>query len=323
MMEMVTGGALGLLLGIGLQRCALTARYTVRRNMALHQRDLLRRVLMLTGWATVLTAFLCWLAVIDVDTLRVLPLNAGTLAGAVVFGVAAGATGLLPGTVPGSIGGGRGLEGLCALAGCALGALLLRKGQPLLIRLQEVLPLSAATLFRVTLDEPYLLPGGFLAQGCVGCVLMAVALLIPKDPAPDQPAPVVPDAPAPDVSLDAQDVQADTVIALLPGEEPLTVDTAAQDGEPAEDDAPEDADAPEEAVQQDTSDDAGEDASEDESAPQDAEADVSDAATIDAAAEKDDTEDESDPQDAKHDAPDASPAEEPAAPPPGEDDHLG
>lgn len=317
MMEMVTGGALGLLLGIGLQRCALTARYTVRRNMALHQRDLLRRVLMLTGWATVLTAFLCWLAVIDVDTLRVLPLNAGTLAGAVVFGAAAGATGLLPGTVPASIGGGRGLEGLCALAGCALGALLLRKGQPLLIRLQEVLPLSAATLFRVTLDEPYLLPGGFLAQGCVGGVLMAVALLIPKDPAPDQPAPVVPDVPAPDVSLDAQDVQADTVIALLPGEEPLTVDTAAQDGEPAEDDATE------ETVQQDTSDDAGEDAPEDESDPQNAETDASDAATIDAAAEKDDTEDESDPQDAKHDAPDASPAEEPAAPPPGEDDHLG
>ena len=322
MMEMVTGGALGLLLGIGLQRCALTARYTVRRNMALHRRDLLRRVLMLTGWATVLTAFLCWLAVIDVDTLHVLPLNAGTLAGAVVFGVAAGATGLLPGTVPGSIGGGRGLEGLCALAGCALGALLLLQGQPLLIRLQEVLPLSAATLFRVTLDEPYLLPGGFLAQGCVGGALMAVALLIPKDPAPDQPAPVVPDVPAPDVSLDAQDVQADTVIALLPGEEPLTVDTAAQDGEPAEGEKADD-DAPEEAVQQDTSDDAGEDAIENESAPQDAETDASGAATTDAAAEKDDTEDESAPQDAEHDAPDASPAEELAALPPAEDDHLG
>lgn len=233
MMELMTGGAVGLMLGIGLQRCGLTARDAVRRNMALHRRNLLRRVLMLAGWATVLTAFLCWLAVIDVDRLQILPLNAGTLAGAVLFGAAAGMTGLLPGTVPGSIGGGRFVEGVCALAGCALGTVILRMSQPLLNRLQGMLLLSDATLFQVTLDKPYLLPGGFLAQGCVGGALMLAALLIPKDPAAVASAPAETEAPVPEVSLEAEDVQADTVIALLPGEEPLTVDTAAQEA-PAE-----------------------------------------------------------------------------------------
>lgn len=273
MMELVTGGAVGLMLGIGLQRCGLTARRAVRRNMALHRRKLLRRVLMLAGWATVLTAFLCWLAVIDVDLLLILPLNAGTLAGAVLFGAAAGVTGLLPGTVPGSIGGGRFVEGVCALAGCVLGTLLIRMGQPLLIRLQGLLPLSDATLFRVTLDKPCLLPGGFLAQGCVGGALMLAALLIPKDPEVVASAPVEADAPAPDVSLDAEDVQADTVIAFLPGEEPLTVDTAAQESmaeeSPAEETPPATGENPEDEAEAHVQDDQADEVVQEDTAPDD------------------------------------------------------
>lgn len=230
MTDILTGGMTGLLMGIALQRCALTDRHGLMSAMALNNAPLTRRILMMLGWATLLTAFLCWLAVIDVDTLVVLPLHAGTLLGGVIFGAAAGGAGFLPGTVPAVIGGGRLLEGLCAAVGCAAGALLLPLLQPLFQRVQGLFSLSDATIFRVTLDKPFLLPGGFLAQGCLGILLMLAALLIPsrstrKAESPDPEISV----PAEPPSTDAEDIQADTVIALLPGEEPVVVDTALPD----------------------------------------------------------------------------------------------
>lgn len=230
MTEILTGGMTGLLMGIALQRCALTDRHGLAAAMALNNAPLTRRFLMMLGLATLLTAFLGWLAVIDVDTLVVLPLHAGTLLGGVIFGAAAGITGFLPGTVPAVVGGGHLLEGLCAAVGCIAGALLLPILQPLFQRIQGLFFLSDATIFRVTLDKPFLLPGGFLGQGCLGILLMFAALLIPvtssqpvKSAAPEISAPAEP------LSTDAEDIQADTVIALLPGEEPVVVDTALPD----------------------------------------------------------------------------------------------
>ena len=130
--------------------------------------------------------------------------------------------------------------------------------------------------FEVTLDEPFLLGGGFLSQGCAGALLMAIAACIPSnrrsapeeatpvEDAPPEPAiapdPVEPDAvsgpplllPAPQEEPAPPDTAPeDAFIALLPGEEPLVVDTALDDaeGEPpetatlSEEDSSEDKDA--------------------------------------------------------------------------------
>lgn len=321
MTQLVAGGILGMLMGIGLQRCGLTDRCSLRRAMALHRRNPVRRMLMLTGLSTLLTAFLAWLAVIDVDKLQVLPLHAGTLLGGVIFGAAAGAIGALPGTLPGGIGGGRCLESLCGTVGCVLGALLLPHLQPWFSRIQSLATLSADTLFQVTLDQPYLFAGGFLGQGCIGILLMIVAWVIPADPvdaAPQEPSP----PPAEPVSTDAQDVQADTVIVQLPGEEVLVVDTAAPEGAPPDETGQDDADEP--------------------PAPPDADTPQED---TDAAPTEDDTSDSSTKQDGMDEAPDTdtpqedanavpteSDAEEPPAssappqepvPPPDNSEHMG
>lgn len=230
MTEILTGGMTGLLMGIALQRCILRNRHGLAATIALNNVPLMRRILMMLGLATLLTAFLCWLAVIDVDILAVLPLHAGTLLGGVLFGAAAGITGLTPGTVPAVIGGGRLLEGLCAAVGCAAGGLLLPIFQPIFQRIQGFFFLSDATIFRVTLDKPFLLPGSFLGQGCLGILFMLAALLFPSQSTHKAESPSTEiSSPAEPPSTDAEDIQADTVIALLPGEEPVVVDTSLSD----------------------------------------------------------------------------------------------
>lgn len=233
MMQIAAGGILGLLLGIAVQRCGLTDRGEVSAAIGMRRHNLTRSVLMSVGWATVLTAFLSWLAVIDVDMLTVIPLHGGTVLGGVIFGAAAGLTGLLPGTIPATAGGGRLLEALAGMAGGLIGAAALPYILPVVKGVQGLIPASANTIFQVTLDEPYLFAGGFLGQGCVGLVMMAVALLIPSDPLPETEAPETETAAAVEEapSTEAEDVQEDTVVALLPGEEAVVVDTAAPEEE--------------------------------------------------------------------------------------------
>ena len=237
MTELVAGGILGMLLGIAVQCCGLSSHGAVARAMALHNFSLTRRVLMALGWAVVLTAFLSYLAVIDGDKLIVLPLHGGTILGGAIFGAAAGLTGILPGTAPAVLGGGRFLPGACAMAGCFTGSMLLPGMQGVFAHLQGMV-LSASTVFRVTLDEPYLLGGGFLGQGCIGAALMLLAMALPADkaaPLQEIPATQEPKGEQEPISTEAEDVQEDTVVALLPGEEAVVVDAAAP--EEAQEDA--------------------------------------------------------------------------------------
>ena len=226
MTEIIAGGVAGLLLGMAAQGMGLGDRQWVSASIALRNRGMLRATLYAMGLGAMLTAFLGWLAVVDVDLLTVLPLQGGTILGAAVFGVAAGLTGVTLGGALTMTGGGRFLEGLCAVIGCLTGAAALPWIEPVTVWAQEWFPAMEQTWFRVTLDEPYLLGGGFLGQACLGAVLAALAVILGpergKEPAPEQ---AVRDAQP--VSTDAQEVREDTVIATLPGEEPVVVDTAA------------------------------------------------------------------------------------------------
>ncbi|MGN1021509.1 MAG: hypothetical protein ACI4O7_14190, partial [Aristaeellaceae bacterium] len=226
MTEILAGGAAGLLLGMAAQGLGLGDRQLVRASIGLRSRGMLRATLYALGLGAVLTAFLGWLAVIDVDLLTVLPLDGGTLLGAAVFGVAAGLTGVTLGGALTMTGGGRFLEGLCAVAGCLAGAAALPWLEPVRAWAQGWFPAMGQTWFRVTLDEPYLFGGGFLGQACLGAVLAALAVILgPERAAEDAPEPAGREVPP--VSTDAQEVREDTVVATLPGEEPVVVDTAA------------------------------------------------------------------------------------------------
>ena len=108
-----------------------------------------------------------------------------------------------------------------------------------LARLTTLPPRSDATLFRITLDEPWLLGGGFTGHAMLGGVLMLIAGCIPRPRVLLPEAPAVQQAPdANDESVPApEDAPGETFVALLPGEEPLVVDTL-----PAGEDAPPEAD---------------------------------------------------------------------------------
>lgn len=278
-------GIPGLLLGLTLCWTGLSRPESLRATMALRCCHPLRSLLYAIGVPMALTALLSWLAVIDVDGIAVLPLTAGALAGGALFGIAAGLCGFTPLTAFAGLGGSRWPEALCTLAGCLAAALALPHLTGPLEALRALPPQSAATLFEVTLDEPFLLGGGFLGQACAGLLLMAIAICVPSNlrrdapaqaavpeeadipeeeaadsgasgepDAPDGPAPgepAAPEAPAlpepePVLLLPAAAPE-ETFVALLPGEEPLVVDTGMDeesmpeehsDGEPSPDGEP-------------------------------------------------------------------------------------
>jgi len=252
-------GLLGLFFGMILRWTGLSRPAGLQSAWALRRTHACRSALYAAGAATALTALLCWLAVIDVDGIVVLPLSAGALAGGAVFGIASALAGYTPLTAFAGVGGGTAVEALCTIAGCWVGSLLLPLLSSPLAALRALPPASAATLFRVTLDEPYLLGGGFLGQGCAGLLMMVIAVCIPsnravrpeKAAAPQEPEsptpprrsppiPVRPPAharlpapkrilrlPAPrESSADPETAPKEAFVASLPGEEPLVVDTA-------------------------------------------------------------------------------------------------
>lgn len=223
MKELLLGGLSGLLLGIAQVRLQLHRRHRLQGAAAGGDAPLLRSLLLVLGTGLALSALMMWLAVIDVDTVSAPDLHAGTLIGGLVFGIALGISGMVPETATALLGAGPTWEGACAALGCVCGWLCLPLVQPLFQPVQRLMHLGAYTWFRVTLADIHLLPGGFLALGCLGLALVALALCI-RCPEPTVTPPQPP--PATSASADPEDVQQDAVVVTLPGEEPVVVDTA-------------------------------------------------------------------------------------------------
>lgn len=243
----------GLLLGLAAQLGGYTRPEGLKSALGWRRGASIKTLLYALGLSMAMVALLCWLAVLDVDDIEVLPLSGGVLLGAALAGIAAGWLGYLPWTALGGVGGGRTLEALCVAAGCLLGAW----GMELLPTVADgalaLPPHSGATLFQMTLDEPYLLGGGFLSQGCVGLALMVAALCMPMPKAEDVPESAA--APTPPLALPPapEEAREETFIALLPNEEPLIVDTTAEDQtEAGAEEAAEEAETVPPAVTEDT-----------------------------------------------------------------------
>ncbi|MBQ3156898.1 MAG: YeeE/YedE family protein [Clostridia bacterium] len=216
-------GVLGLLTGLLLRWNGFSRPAQTRLALGLKRSCALRSALTALGWGMAGTALLCWLAVIDVDQIEVLPLSAGALVGGLLFGAAAGLCGFTPTTAFAGLSTAP-LEALCVLAGCFAGTWLLPELDSLLSPLRTAAPYSAATLFQVTLDEPWLLDGGFLGQGCAGLLLAAIAICIPA-PRPilltDIPAPE--EIPAAEISASAGESQlTDPEVESEPADSPAS-----------------------------------------------------------------------------------------------------
>ena len=230
-------GMLGLLTGLILHWGRLSRVDGLRDALGLRRSLALRTSLTALGWGTLLTALLMWLAVIDVDAVTVLPLSLGALLGGLLFGVCAGLSGFTPTTAFAGLGAGKALEALCVLAGCLAGAWL-PVGE-LLQPLRQ--PWLASTLFKVTLDEPYLFEGGFLGMGCLGALLIVWGICVPSPRGPVMPEEAsTPQSAAADSypakgsleeSPEPESAPEETVVLALEGEEPLVVDTGMDEAE--------------------------------------------------------------------------------------------
>lgn len=250
-------GVMGLLTGLLLHWARFSRQEGLRSALGLRRSLALRSGLSALGWGLMLTALLMWLAVIDVDEVAVLPLSLGALLGGALLGVCAALCGWTPSTAFAGLGAGNALEALCVLAGCFAGTWLLSPLDAAFAPLRTAPPYAAATLFRVTLDEPYLLAGDFLGLGCVGALLAAIGLCVPS-PKPvlltdeevaaraaaaesaDEAETASPEEPDREASPDPEAAPEETVVALLEGEEPLVIDTAMDEEAPEEDSPPED-----------------------------------------------------------------------------------
>ena len=231
-------GVTGLMTGLLLHWAGFNREANLRLALGLRRSYALRTGLTAVGWAMAMTALLMWLAVIDVDTVAVLPLSLGALLGGALLGICAGLCGFTPLSAFAGAGTPDALSALSVLAGCFAGGLLLPALDAPFSALREAAPYAAATLFEVTLDEPFLLSGGFLAQGCAGLLGAVMALCIPS------PRMVIIDVPQPsaDADPDPSSTAVDTFVSLQEGEEPLVIDTAQEEA----DDSPEEPDSPEE-----------------------------------------------------------------------------
>lgn len=230
-------GMMGLLTGLLLRWGLLHQPEGLRTALGLRRSLTLRTGLSALGWGTLLTALLMWLAVIDVDHVEVLPLSPGALLGGAIFGVCTGICGFTPTTAFAGLCSHCPPEALCVIAGCFAGTALSPALSGLLTPLHT--PWADASLFQVTLDEPWLLGGGHLALGCLGLLLTVWGACIPSPKAAVVPDGVIAERaaeaaeplPAED-SPDPADAPEETVVAVLEGEEPLIVDTALDEAIP-------------------------------------------------------------------------------------------
>lgn len=228
-------GLLGLMTGLLLHWGMLSRADGLQSALGVRRSLPLRTSLTALGWGTMLTALLMWLAVLDVDRVDVLPLTLGTLLGGALFGVSAALCGFTPTTAFAGLGAGNALESLCVIAGCFAGTAFSPALDGLLAPLHS--PWLDATLFKVTLDEPWLLTGSFLGLGCLGALLAVWGMCVPSprpvilpdeviaERAAEQTEPPAEEDPAPD----PESAAAETIVAALEGEEPLIVDTALDD----------------------------------------------------------------------------------------------
>lgn len=229
MKQLLVGGGLGLLLGMALQLCGLADPRENRALLAFRRARMARALVFALGLSAAVTAFLMWLAVIDTDEIPVAALSGSLLAGAVVCGAGLGLTGQCAETALAGIGGGPAVESLCAAMGCALGVVIFPYLAPVRAWLDSLFPAVEGTVFKVTLQRPYLFGGAFLGQGCLGLALMVLALFI-RDAVPPEAVPEASHEPGPEeppASIEPSDVHGETFVASLPGEEPVVVDTEA------------------------------------------------------------------------------------------------
>lgn len=266
MKDVILWGAMGLWVGMALQVSGFSGAAQLSGERAGRWGAAQRALLYTLGLGMMLSALLCWLAVIDVDWIEVAPLHAGTILGGIMFGMAAGLTGMTPATALTGLGGGRFWESLCGVLGCAAGAAL---GSRLPLEgVQALAPRAEGTLFHLTLRDGFALPGGFSALACLGLLVCTVALMIPMVRGQDAPPEkelldgvspdggssdgVSPDgaarpdmeeptaeAPLPEDEILPEDrmipgeetASDETFVALLPEEEPMIIDTAEPDEE--------------------------------------------------------------------------------------------
>ena len=194
MIRMIASCSAGLLLGMILQRAGLTSHDGGQAAAGFLSRPHARTVLYALGLGMVFNALLCYLAVTDVELLDVRPLDSTLLLSGVLFGAAAGLCGATPATLLAGLGGGRFVESLCGLLGCAAGALLVRL---LPVRLlPDLFSPVEGTLFRLTLTDPFLFGGAFASLACAGVLVCVCALLIRPRPAspPAADPPAAPEA---------------------------------------------------------------------------------------------------------------------------------
>ncbi len=238
----------GLLLGMAMHCAGLSSPLNVRRMLAGRRMASLRCTLAAMGFGMLLTALLSWLAVIDIDGTHVMAVNGRLIAGALIAGLALGLTGCSPGVCIAQLGGGRFIEGLCGVLGVITGAAVFRMLGDAPEVLNDLLPGKAMTLFRTTLDKPWLFPGSFGGAACIGAAFLLVSLLLPREKhAEAVPAEQsVPSAPPPPDALPSE-----TFVAALPEEEPIVIDTSADDA--AADELP-DHDQPDEEPPEDDED---------------------------------------------------------------------
>lgn len=224
MMMTVYGILAGIFLGLTLQSSSLIHPVQLRSALALRSGSSLKIVLACLGWGAILTSFLGWLAVLDVDLLQVQPLSGAVLIGGAFFGLGVTLSGRTPLTSLGGIGGSAFVESFCTAAGCILGTMFFPFLNHWTATLSALPPSISGTFFCVTLDESFLYQGGFLGQGCIGAFLLALALWIPV------PKPV---ESAPDSVIPSESQAEEVTIVTLEGEEPLVI--PAEDPEDEED----------------------------------------------------------------------------------------
>lgn len=181
MIEIILAILLGGFFGYVLNVVRASSPAVLRKMLQLKALELMKIILFAIGMASALVAVTAWLGLLNVSHFHVKMMNLGVIVGGVIFGVGFGLGGTCPGTcVAASAGTGLKRALLAVLGGiCGAGTFSLCYGWIKKTGIFTQFAWGKITLFKISKNYNYLLPGGYAGLLIVGLLFMALAYYLP------------------------------------------------------------------------------------------------------------------------------------------------
>lgn len=181
-MDIILAIILGSLFGFALYVAGASNPSKLTAMLRLEYIELMKIILFAIGFASLLLALANIIGIFNVDHFNIKSMNLGVIVGGVIFGFGFGWAGTCPGTCVAALTGVGYKKAIVAVIGGLLGAFCfsITYGWWNRMGLFRTLNIGKITLFQISKQFDYLLPGSFWSLLVVGILFMIGAILLPN-----------------------------------------------------------------------------------------------------------------------------------------------